>query len=503
MHPRIIAKTHPQQIAATMGDGRSSITYQELETKANQGAHFFRSTGLRNHDVIALWLTNRTEFFELYWAAQRCGLYIVPLSTQLSADDVAYIVNDSGAKLLLCDRDVRSASDLRSRRSELIADAKILALDQWAAAIEAFPSDPIADEMAGNQMVYSSGTTGQPKGIKVAISEEPAVAENARAKALTKKYGFDEHSVLLAPAPLYHTAPLIFSTIPQRMGSKIVVMPKFDPEKMLRWIEQYRVTFVQMVPTMFMRLLKLPKAVRERYDLSSLKTVLHAAAPCPVGGKQDMLDWLGPIIYEYYAGSEGNGTTSIGPEEWLRKPGSVGRADFGAIHICDETGSELPAGETGLIYFEGGNKFEYLNDPSKTEKAQNPFNPSWTSLGDIGHLDEDGYLYLTDRKSFMIISGGVNIYPQETENLLNQHPEVADVAVIGVPNKEMGEEVKAVVQPVNWESNGKDLEDRLMEYCRNQLSHFKCPKSIDFDKQLPRHETGKLYKQELKNRYWS
>lgn len=502
MHPRFFAKNHPENIAAIMGDGSSALTYQQLEIRANQGAHFFRSVGLKNHDAIALWLTNRTEFFELYWAAQRSGLNIVPISTQLSAEDAAYIIEDSGAKLLVSDDTVLSASELSSRQSELVPNTEIIRLDKWPQALEPFPPDPIADELAGYQMVYSSGTTGRPKGIKISMPETPPDASNARARGLSIKYGFDENSVLLAPAPLYHTAPLIFSTIPQRMGSKIVVMPKFDPEKMLQWIEKYQVNFVQMVPTMFIRLLKLPKHVREKYDLSSLKTVLHAAAPCPVGVKCDMLEWLGPIIYEYYAGSEGNGTTSIGPEEWLRKPGSVGKSDLGIIHICDENGTEVPMGETGLIYFEGGSDFEYLNDPDKTANARNPVNASWTSLGDIGRLDEDGYLYLTDRKSFMIISGGVNIYPQEIENLIVQHPEVTDVAVLGVPNPEMGEEVKAVVQPVIWEDRGDALAARLLEFCRAELSHYKCPKSIDFDRQLPRHETGKLYKRDLKKRYW-
>lgn len=351
-------------------------------------------------------------------------------------------------------------------------------------------------------MVYSSGTTGRPKGIRIPLSNQPVEASLKRAELMQKSYGFGPHSVLLAPAPLYHTAPLIFSTIPQRLGATIVVMPKFDPEEVLRLIEKYRITFVQMVPTMFIRLLKLPQAISEKYDLSSLETVLHAAAPCPVETKRKMLDWLGPIIYEYYAGSEGNGSTAIGPEEWLERTGSVGKAQGTTIHICGENGKELPAGEDGLIYFAGGANFEYLNDLNKTHDSRHPKHHDWSTLGDVGHVDEDGYLYLTDRKSFMIISGGVNIYPQEVENLLIQHPDVNDVAVIGVPNADMGEEVKAVVQPRRWEERGKDLEDRLLNHCRSKLSHYKCPRSIDFERKLPRHETGKLYKRELRKRYW-
>lgn len=502
MHPRSIANSHPNNIAAIMGDGSGSLSYLELERRANQGAHYFRALGLQSRDTIAMWVTNRTEFFEIYWAAQRSGLYIVPISTQLNADEAAYIVNDSGSKLLICDPAVRSTPDMIRRLDELIALTSLLDLTHWRETIAKFPQTPITDEMAGVPMVYSSGTTGRPKGVRITAPDGPADAPAARAEGLAQKYGFDERSVLLCPAPLYHTAPLIFSTLPQRKGAKIVVMPQFDAEKMLRWIEEYRVTFVQMVPTMFIRLLKLPKAVREGYDLSSLNTVLHAAAPCPIEVKRAMLDWMGSIIHEYYAGSEGNGTTSIGPTEWLCKPGSVGKADVGIIHICDEQGVELANGKSGLIYFEGGNDFAYFNDEEKTRDTRHPIHDHWTTMGDIGRVDEEGYLYLTDRKSFMIISGGVNIYPQETENLLIQHPDVADVAVIGVPNPEMGEEVKAVVQPVRWEDSGEELADKLMNFCRAHLSHYKCPKSIDFDQQLPRHETGKLYKKELRNRYW-
>lgn len=503
MYPRSFATTHPDHIAAIMDDGTAALSYGKLEKIANQGAHFFRSLGLSGQDVMALWMTNGTEFFEIYWAAQRAGLYIVPISTQLSADEAAYIISDSGSKVLIVDDHVRGAAELSEDAASLIPGTILRDLAGWKAAIEKFPVSPIEDERAGVHMVYSSGTTGRPKGIRIALPDMPADAAMPRAEGLAKKYHFDHQSVLLCPAPLYHTAPLIFSTIPQRKGAKIVVMSKFDPENMLRSIEQYRVTFVQMVPTMFIRLLKLPKDVRERYDLSSLKTVLHAAAPCPVEVKYAMLEWLGPIIFEYYAGSEGNGATSISPEEWLRKPGSVGKADLGKIHICDDEGHELPVGDPGLIYFEGGNDFAYLNDEAKTREARNPMHAAWTSMGDIGRVDEDGYLYLTDRKSFMIISGGVNIYPQEAENLLIQHPEVADVAVIGVPDPEMGEAVKAVVQPVHWEDHGKDLAERLISYCRSKLSHIKCPTSVDFDISLPRHETGKLYKQKIRDQYWN
>ncbi len=503
MHPRFFAETHPGHFAAIMADGSRALLYAELETRANKGAHYFRSLGIHNGDAIGIWLHNGIEFFEVYWAAQRAGAYICPISTQLTAEDAAYILNDSGAKLVVTDILVKSAKELIDRKSNLVSGRlAILEGTRLSETIAPFPETPIVDERAGYQMVYSSGTTGRPKGIRIPLSDQPAEASLKRAELMQKSYGLGPHSVLLAPAPLYHTAPLIFSTIPQRLGATIVVMPKFDPEEALRLIEKYRITFVQMVPTMFIRLLKLPQAIREQYDLSSLQTVLHAAAPCPVETKRKMLDWLGPIIYEYYAGSEGNGSTAIGPEEWLERPGSVGKAQDTTIHICGENGEELPAGEDGLIYFAGGANFEYLNDPNKTHDSRHPKYRDWSTLGDIGHVDEDGYLYLTDRKSFMIISGGVNIYPQEVENLLIQHPDVDDVAVIGVPNADMGEEVKAVVQPRRWEERGKDLEDRLLNHCRSKLSHYKWPRSIDFERKLPRHETGKLYKRELRKRYW-
>lgn len=504
MHPRVFAGTHPDRFAAIMADGSRTLRYAELETRANKGAHYFRSLGINNGDAIAIWLPNCIEFFEVYWAAQRAGVYICPISTQLTAEDAAYILNDSGAKLVVTDVLVKSAKELLDRKSSLVSDTLvILEGTQWTQAIAPFPETPIDDESAGYQMVYSSGTTGRPKGVRVPLSDQPADAPMARAELMQQSFGFDEHSVLLTPAPLYHAAPLIFSTTPQRLGATIVIMPKFDAEDLLRLIERYSVTFVQMVPTMFIRLLKLPRAVRERYDISSLQNVLHAAAPCPIETKRQMLDWFGPIVSEYYAGSEGNGSTAIGPEEWLERPGSVGKAQGATIHICSENGKELSVGEDGLIYFAGGTDFEYLNDPQKTQDSRHPEHANWSTLGDIGHVDEDGYLYLTDRKSFMIISGGVNIYPQEVENLLVQHPEVDDVAVIGVPNADMGEEVKAVVQPKKWEQQGDALADRLIEHCRANLSHYKCPQSIDFDKELPRHETGKLYKQELRKRYWT
>ncbi|HEY9092511.1 acyl-CoA synthetase [Parasphingorhabdus sp.] len=510
MYPRKFARTAPDRPAIIMATDGTATSYGELEGIANKGAHVFRALGIEAGDTIAIWLKNCLEYFQIYFAAQRAGLYICPVSTQLTADEAAYILNDSASKLLITHADFPAAQTLLDDRASLAPSIMQIfdigtGLDgalSWKAALAEQPVQPIVDETAGFHMVYSSGTTGRPKGIRLPLTGGPADEPHMLVQRISERYAVGEGSAMLCPAPLYHTAPLAYGMAALRLGATLVIMNKFDAEGALRLIEQYRITFMQMVPTMFIRLLALPKKVRESYDLSSLEKIVHAAAPCPVEVKRQMIEWLGPIIYEYYGGSEGNGATFITPEEWLEKPGSVGRADWGTLHICDEDGSELPAGEDGLVYFEGGWDFQYLNDAKKTRDARHPEHSGWSTLGDIGHVDEDGYLYLTDRKSFMIISGGVNIYPQETENLLLLHPEVADAAVIGIPHPEMGEEVKAVIQPVSWDAAGPELASRLMEYCQDNLSHLKCPRSIDFDPALPRHETGKLYKQEIRKRYW-
>ncbi|MGB3845127.1 MAG: acyl-CoA synthetase [Sphingopyxis sp.] len=510
MHPRHFARVSPDRPAVVMATTGATTSYAELEALANRGAQLFRAHGIMTGDTVAVWLRNCAEYFAIYWAAQRAGLYLCPISSQLTAEEAAYILNDSGAKLLVTHADVPAAATLVAQ-SRTLAPAVVdiydlgtalAPLPSWPHAVAAQARTPIADESAGYHLVYSSGTTGRPKGIRLPLSGEPADAPHMLADRIGGRYGVGAHSVLLSPAPLYHTAPLAYGMAAHRLGATLVIMDKFDAGEVLRLIEAYGVTFMQMVPTMFIRLLALPEAERARHDLSSLDKIVHAAAPCPVEVKRRMIEWLGPIIYEYYGGSEGNGSTFITPQEWIEHPGSVGRADWGTLHICDEAGDEVGPGVDGLVYFEGGWDFQYLNDPEKTRDARHPLHPGWSTLGDIGHVDEAGYLYLTDRKSFMIISGGVNIYPQEAENLLIQHPEVADVAVIGVPHAEMGEEVKAVVQPKNWGDAGPDLAARLIAHCRVHLSAVKCPRSVDFDPALPRHDTGKLYKQDIRKRYW-
>jgi acyl-CoA synthetase (AMP-forming)/AMP-acid ligase II len=496
-HPRIHAAANPDKTAVIMSDGSGRLSYGELEERANRGAQLLRSLGIVRGDTIAYWLPNCPEVFEVYWAAQRAGLYITPIATALTGPEADYIIENSGARLLVTSPEIPGLAAL-SRR----ADVTILTLNEWRNAIALQPSEPIAYEAPGFHMVYSSGTTGRPKGIRLPLPEGEVTASHMLAEATSQAYGTGPDTIYLSPAPLHHTAPLAYTTSTHRLGGTVVVMPKFDPEAALSAIEAFRVTHVQMVPTMFVRLLKLPEAVRHNCDLTSLRVVIHAAAPCPVPIKQAMFDWLGPIIHEYYGGSEGNGSTRIGPEEWLRKPGSVGKASWGMLHICDDAGNELPVGEQGIVYFEGGWDFQYLGDPAKTRDSRHPKHATWSALGDIGYVDADGYLFLTDRKSYMIITGGVNVYPQEVENLLITHSRVADAAVIGVPNPEFGEEVKAVVQPLDPADATPEFAAELIDFCRARLSPIKCPRSVDFDPALPRLDNGKLYKRLIKDRYW-
>jgi fatty-acyl-CoA synthase len=361
---------------------------------------------------------------------------------------------------------------------------------------------PLAEEPMGDSMLYSSGTTGRPKGIKRPLSGR-SVAEGIPGVDQAGPFGFDEHSVYLSPAPLYHAAPFGYCMRTLALGGTVVIMEKFDPELALEYLDRYRITHSQWVPTMFVRMLKLPEEVRSRHDLSTHRCAIHAAAPCPVEIKKQMMDWWGPIIWEYYAGTERNGSTVISPEEWLAHPGSVGRARSGVIHICDESGTELPTGESGLIYFEQpARPFVYHNAPEKTAESAHPEHENWTALGDVGFLDEEGYLYLTDRKAFMIISGGVNIYPREIEDALILHDKVTDVAVFGVPNPDFGEEVKAVVQPAPGVEVDDAFADELMAFARAHLAAYKIPRSIDFMAELPRLPTGKLYKRVLRDQYW-
>ena len=507
MHPGIHAAASPDKPAFVFPARGATVTYRDLEEGSNRAAHLFRSMGLGIGDHIAIMMENHPAFFVLCWAAQRAGLYYTAISYRLQEEEVAYIVEDCGAKAFITTHAQREISSRLIER--LGADVRTFMLDGtidgfegWEDAVAGQSHAPIADETEGADMLYSSGTTGRPKGIKVPLSGAALGEQGGMLGLVTALYGMDTNVRYLSPAPLYHSAPLRYNMAVSRLGGTSVVMERFEPEAALELIQDEALTHAQFVPTMFVRMLKLPEEVRLRYDVSSLKVAVHAAAPCPVEVKQQMMDWWGPVIHEYYAGTEGNGFCAVGPEDWLTHPGTVGRPLLGEIHVCNDDGVEVAQGEVGTIFFGGGGEFVYHNDPGKTEDTKHPSERGWTTLGDMGYVDAEGFLYLTDRKTFMIISGGVNIYPQEIENLLVTHPKVADVAVFGVPNTEFGEEVKAVVQPADWGAHDDALAEELITYCRERLSHVKCPRSIDFIEELPRHPTGKLYKRLLRDKYW-
>ena len=509
MYPRDFAISSPLKPAVIVESSGVTLSFAELEARANQVAHAFRSLGFRPGDKVAFILENCAEVFPFAWGAQRSGLYFIAISTRLGAGEIEYIVQDSGSKLLLASDYV--AAETLDEATAQIPDLKRYKLDlssqdtgtwhSWKDFIDQQPETPIDDECRGNDMLYSSGTTGRPKGILSKVDHNDAPdAENPSVLLARDAFGFSDETSYLCPAPLYHAAPLRWSMWTHILGGTVVVMEKFDAEASLALIEKHGVTHAQFVPTHFVRMLKADEELRSRFDLSSLKVALHAAAPCPVPIKQEMIEWWGPILYEYYAGSEGNGMTMISSEEWLSHPGSVGRAVVGELKICDHEGDEVAVGEEGGIYFAGGRDFEYHNDPDKTREATNKH--GWTSLGDIGRVDEEGFLYLTDRKGFMIISGGVNIYPQEVENLLITHPRIADVAVIGAPDPDFGEKVVAVVQPKSMNDASDEFAAELDAFCRASLSPIKCPRQIDFRQELPRADTGKLYKRLIRDEYW-
>jgi fatty-acyl-CoA synthase len=505
MHPRVHAGTTPDKPALIVAETGERISYAALDRRSNRVAHLFRARGLSAGDTIALFLDNVPEYYDIAWGAQRAGLFYVCISSKLTAPEVDYIVRDSGARLVVTSA---ALADIAEQVAPVLSDCTLFALggpvpgwENWEEAVAAMPDGGIADERAGIDMLYSSGTTGRPKGVRVALPEDPNIAAPNVLMALAQHlYGLGPNTIYLSPAPLYHAAPLRWSMTVMRLGGTVVLMQHFDPRAALATIERYRVNASQWVPTHFVRMLKLDAAQRAEHDLSTLKVAIHAAAPCPIPVKEAMIDWWGPVLYEYYAGSEGNGLTTINSAEWLDHKGSVGKAAYGTLHICDEQGEEVGTGEEGLVYFEGGGQFVYHNDPVKTAEACNA--KGWTTLGDIGRIDRDGYLYLTDRKSFMIISGGVNIYPQEIENRLVTHPRVADAAVIGGPDPDMGERVIAVVQPLDMADATPAFAEELTRWCRAELSGVKTPRQIDFAPELPRHATGKLYKRLLRDRYW-
>ncbi len=505
------AERHPDKPAVIFGNGETQLTYAELERRSRRLAHLLRALGLEHGDGIALLMANEDPFYDVYWAAMRSGLYFTPVNWHLHDDEIRYIADNCDAKVFLASARfakiaASATSDLPKLRARIAFEGEIEGFRRIEDAIADVPEDaPLEGQMEGGTMLYSSGTTGYPKGVRAPLSGLPAgdVRATIAVQGLMGLFGFDQNDRYLSPAPLYHAAPLAFSTAQHRTGATAVVMRSFDAEEALRLIQDQKITTSQWVPTHFRRLLQLPQDVRRRYDLSTLRVAVHAAAPCPVPVKEAMIEWWGPVVMEYYAGTEGGGTL-IRSEEWLEHKGSVGRHWAGGkLHILDEDGNEITEpGVEGAIYFEAPEnpsaRFRYYKDDEKTASS---YRGDLYTLGDIGYLDADGYLYLTDRKSHMIISGGVNIYPQEVENHLSIHPNVDDVAVIGVPNEEMGEEVKAVVVPRNAEPT-PELEAALIEFCREGIAHYKCPRSVDFVGELPRLPTGKLLKRKLREQYW-
>ena len=508
MFSRKYAQATPDHPAYVMASTGKVVTHRELEERANQLVHLLRSVGLRRGDHFALYMENNDRFIEVCSAGERSGLYYTPANSYLKAEELAYIVNNSESQVLITSRARR---EVAMEAAPMCPNVKLfLIVDgtgddgpfrDYATETARFPVTPVADENLGIAMLYSSGTTGRPKGILRPMPEARPDEPLPLWAFLDNLWHYREGMIYLSPAPLYHSAPQAAVGLTIRRGGTVIVMEHFDPEEYLALVERHRVTHSQLVPTMFSRMLKLPDEVRTRYDLSSLEIAIHAAAPCPVPVKEQMIEWWGPIIHEYYGATEGLGFAACDSAEWLAHRGTVGRIVLGDLHVLDDDMKPVKKGESGTLWFSSGGAFTYFNDPEKTRESSSA-DGTMTTVGDVGYVDDDGFLHLTDRATFMIISGGVNIYPQECENLLITHPKVADAAVFGVPNEDLGEEVKAVVQLMPGVEQGKETERELIEFCAAHLSRQKVPRSVDFEAELPRLPTGKLYKKALRERYW-
>ncbi|HEY2709833.1 MAG TPA: AMP-binding protein [Caulobacteraceae bacterium] len=508
MYPGDQVKVRPDQPAFIMAGSGETVTYAELDRRSNRLAHFLRGEGLRRLGHYSIFMENHARYVECCAAGERAGLYYTCINSYLQPEEVAYLLQNSRSTVLITSMAkleiARRAVGLTPEITRcLIVDGpgdggRFLNLDEATAGL---PETPVADEALGTPMLYSSGTTGRPKGIIRPLPQTPPGDGLPLFHFLTQLWRYRPEMIYLSPAPLYHSAPQAAVGLTIRAGGTAVIMEHFDPEQYLALVERYRATHSQLVPTMFSRMLKLPEDVRSRYDLSSFEQVIHAAAPCPQPVKRQMIDWWGPIIQEYYGATEGLGFTACDTPEWLAHPGTVGRVVLGNLHILDEDMQPLPSGEAGTIWFKTATPFEYFHDDEKTREARSE-DGEMSTVGDVGYLDADGFLHLTDRRTFMIISGGVNIYPQECENLLITHPKVADAAVFGVPNEDLGEEVKAVIQAMPGVDTGPAFEAELIAFCREQLAHMKCPRTVDFMDELPRLPTGKLYKRLIRDRYW-
>jgi len=508
VYPGRHAVENPDKPAIIMATSGETISYADYERRCNRVAHLLRSAGLQRGDHISVFMENSVPMLEIEGGAERVGVYYTLINAYLAADEVAYIITNSQSRLLFSSAVKRDVAEAAAESCPQLERLLMTGLDSpagrwepYESAVAGWPAEPVADELLGAAMLYSSGTTGQPKGVLRPLPETKPNEPLPIMDFVRFVFGMREGMVYLSPAPLYHSAPQASVASSLRLGATTVVMEHFDAEQWVELVEKYKVTHCQMVPTMFGRLLRLPDEVRAGHDLSSLERIVHAAAPCPVPVKKAMIDWLGPIVTEYYAATEANGFTNCDSAEWLAHPGTVGRVVAGELHVLDEDMAPTPKGEPGTLWFKTASPFEYFNDPEKTREARSA-DGVMSTVGDVGYLDDDGFLHLTDRRSFMIISGGVNIYPQECENLLITHPKVADAAVFGVPNEDLGEEVKAVVQAMPGIEAGPALEAELIGYCRQHLAHMKCPRSVDFAAELPRLPTGKLYKRLLRDRYW-
>ena len=508
MYPGEYAYTRADQPAFIMAGTGEAVTYAELEDRSNRLAHFLRGVGLKRLDHYSIFMENNARYVECCAAGERSGLYYTCINSYLTPDELAYIVNNSESRVLIFSEEKRAIATEALKQCPNVEVAVIVDGPADGAAIlnlndatKSLPATLIPDESLGTSMLYSSGTTGRPKGILRQLPQQPPAENLPVFDFITELWRYREGMTYLSPAPLYHSAPIAAVAFTIRMGGTAIIMERFDPEHYLQLVEKYRPTHSQLVPTMFWRMLKLPEAVRKKYDVSSLEVAIHAAAPCPVQVKEQMIDWWGPILLEYYSATELLGFAVCDSPQWLSHRGTVGEVVAGEVHVLDENMQPAAKGQPGTLWFKTMSEFAYFNDPAKTAESRSP-DGTMTTVGDVGYVDDDGYLYLTDRATFMIISGGVNIYPQECENLLITHPKVADAAVFGVPNEDLGEEVKAVVQPMPGVADGQELTDELLAFCGEHLSRQKVPRSIDFSAELPRLPTGKLYKRLLRDRYW-